>query len=117
MSANENLHAATAAAEETARVAVAAAEKAKADLKAARDAEKLAEKEEAARILAEKVTEKRDEYDGSFGSNGEWLGAEIGHDGDLDLSVLEYTEYHGSVTITREQAIALRDFLNENYKG
>lgn len=117
MSANENLRAATAAAEETARLAVAAADKAKADLKAARDEEERVAREEAARVLAEKVTETRNEYDGSFGSNGEWLGAEVGHDGDLSFSILEYTEYHGGVTITREQAITLRDFLNENYKG
>lgn len=116
MSASENLRAATAAAEATVQAANAAAEKAKADLKAARAAQKRAEKEEADRRLAEKVAEKRDEYDGAFGSNGEWLGADLVYDGDLDLSVLEYTEYHGSVTITREQAIALRDFLNEKYK-
>lgn len=102
MSAIEDLRAATAAAAETARVAAVAAEKAQADLQAARE--------------EEEVANRRDEFEASFGSTSEWIGAGSDFNGDLSFSVFRYSDYEGSASINREEAIILRDFLNDWFK-
>lgn len=115
MSVLEAARAATATAQakvDEAKVLSAAAVK---ELTDARNEERRLSMEKAKIDRAAEVAEDRKNYPVTFGQDYRWMGIDDSHDG-LDLYIQENTNFHGVVELTREEAVALRDYLNTRYQ-
>lgn len=53
----------------------------------------------------------------TFGSQLNWISTDAHSDGSLELSVHEYDEFKISASLTREEALALRDFITATYES
>lgn len=53
----------------------------------------------------------------TFGSQFEWISADAHRNGNFDLSIHEYDELNITASLTREEALALRDFITATYES
>lgn len=92
----------------------AALETAKAEAKLERVVADRIEREKRAARLAEGTRDYRDSnFSGTVGDDGDYVGITHSYDGGIEISAVEYSSVHGSVTLNAAQALELRDLLNE----
>ena len=59
---------------------------------------------------------QRINYDSTYGDNSRWLGVDADDvNRELNLTISEWDEWKGVATLSREEALALRDFITENF--
>lgn len=66
--------------------------------------------------LHARVEQEQARFDRTFGSDDSWMGADLSDNGEIKFLIHRYVDFQGGISMTREQAINLRDFLNENIK-